>query len=81
MQEISIYPAGQLIIALFLWESAKYAIRLFLGKTIEADNITRDECDKYHLKLERELHTIKSLLLMVAIKAGVEVASIKDLAK
>lgn len=82
MNELAnLVPAVQLIIVLVFWEIIKYAIRLFIGKTIEADNITRKECEQCQKKIAKELQVIKGILLEVAIESGVEADKLKALTK
>ena len=76
----SVAPAIQLMIALLFWEISKHAIRLFLGKTIGADNVCWKDCRKIRKEMEKELRAIKGVLLMVAIKSGIEPEKLKSLA-
>jgi hypothetical protein len=76
---MSISPALQLIIALIFWEISKYAVRLFMGKTIGADNISRIEYEQCQEKIQKELQAIKSILLMVAMESGIKADQLKGL--
>lgn len=82
MDEVTnILPALQLMIALAFWETTKYAIRLFLGKTVGADNVTRAECEQCQKKIAKELQAIKGVLLMVAVESGIEADQLKELTR
>ena len=73
------WPALQLMIALLFWEISKYAIRLFMGKTIGSDNVDRKECRSVRKEIEKELRAIKGILLIVAMKSGVNPEQLKRL--
>lgn len=82
MNELTnLMPAIQLMMALIFWETTKYAIRLFLGKTVGSDNVTRAECEQCQKKIAKELQAIKGVLLEVAIKSGVSMGQLKALTK
>jgi hypothetical protein len=72
-------PVIQLIIALIIWELVKYTINRFLGKTIGTEYVPREECEKQQAKLEKELRTIRGILLMVAMESGIDRDELKKL--
>lgn len=89
------YPAIQILLFLGVWEVIKYLINAFMKKQTDPPYVTRSECasckgnaEQFRAFLTAEmrrvsesLDSMKGILLVVAIHAGVNPEKIKDLTK
>ncbi len=81
-------PAIHILTALAAWEVIKHVITRFLRRTVDANYITEDACDKCNKKardketaLEDRIAELRGIVLVIAMKVGINEADIQRLIK
>jgi len=81
-------PAIDLVLAVAVWEVVKYAVNKFLRRTVDTNYITDKDCEKCNGKarekesaLEDKLSELRGIVLVIAVKVGIDEKEIRSLVK
>jgi hypothetical protein len=88
MDLMAAHPAISVLLILFFWKLIELGTQYFFRKLTRDDYVTKSDCtncgkkrDATFEELNKSLSVVKGILLVVAVKGGVDTDELKSLTK